>query len=219
MDLLYHAIVRMIYGARISLKLSFVAVMAGGIVGIILGVVAGYFGGVADTLISNFINILLAFPGLLLAITIVAILGTGTMNTDIALAISAIPGMCRIVRGSVVSIKQSEYVQSCKVIGESDARIILTHILPNTISLIIVTLTLNLGATILASSSLSFLGLGVQVPNPEWGAMLNEAKAYIRVAPQGVIIVGICIMIVVMSFSLLGDGLRDALDPKLKNTH
>ena len=209
---------RMVYGARISLSISFFGVLSGSIVGIFMGVFAGYFGGKVDTIISRSIDILLAFPGLLLAITIVAILGNGIQNTVIAVAIFAIPTIARMVRGIVISIKNSEYIQACRVMGESDIRIIITHIIPNSISQIIVNTTLNFGTAILTASSLSFLGLGVQPPNPEWGAMLSTAREVIRTYPLGVFVPGIAITIVVMSFSLVGDGLRDALDPKLKNS-
>ena len=208
---------RMIYGARLSLLISFAGVFSGGAVGVLLGVLAGYLGGAVDALISRFIDLLLAFPGLLLAITIVAILGPSTGNTIIAVAIFSVPGMCRMVRGCVISLKNSEYIQACRVMGEKNGRIILTHIIPNTMSQIIVNITLNLGTAILTASSLSFLGMGVTPPDPEWGAMLSTAREVVRTYPQGVLVPGLAITIVVMSFSLVGDGLRDALDPKLKN--
>jgi peptide/nickel transport system permease protein len=207
---------RIVYGARVSLAISFVGVICGSFLGILLGVLAGYFGGAVDSVISRVLDIVLAFPGLLLGITIVAILGTGTVNTTIAVAIFSVPGMARIVRGIVMGIRDSEYVQACYVMGESHARILLTHSIPNSISQIIVTITLDFGAAILTSSSLSFLGLGVQPPNPEWGAMLSSARDVFRTFPLASIIPGLAITAVVLSFSLVGDGLRDALDPKLK---
>jgi len=208
---------RMIYGARTTLLVSFLAVAIGSVTGIILGLCAGYYGGAADTLLSRFIDILLAFPGLLLAILVVAILGSGTINTIIAISFFSIPGMARRTRGLVVNLKKREYVQACQIFGASSPRIIATHIFPNCISLIIVDVTLALGTAILTSSSLSFLGLGVQPPTAEWGAMMNQAKEMLRLAPIHAIIPGIAITLVVLSFSLVGDGLRDALDPKLKN--
>lgn len=208
---------RIVYGARVSLSISFAGVFSGCFVGIILGVCAGYFGGVADAIISRVIDVLLAFPGLLLAIVIVAILGNGTQNTVIAIAVFAVPSIARMVRGVVISNKDSQYIGAAKVMGESNSQIILTHIIPNSVSQIIVNVTLNLGSAILTSSSLSFLGMGVQPPSPEWGAMLNKAKEVIRTNPWEAIFPGLVITLVVMSFSLVGDGLRDALDPKLKN--
>ena len=208
---------RIVYGARVSLGISFAGVFSGCFVGIILGVCAGYFGGWADAVISRLIDVLLAFPGLLLAIVIVAILGNGTQNTVIAIAVFAVPSIARMVRGVVISHKDAQYIGAAKVMGESDVRIIATHIIPNSVSQIIVNVTLNLGTAILTSSSLSFLGMGVQPPSPEWGAMLNKAKEVIRTNPWEAIFPGLVITLVVMSFSLVGDGLRDALDPKLKN--
>lgn len=208
---------RMVYGARTTLLVSFGAVAIGSTVGILLGLCAGYYGGAADTLLSRFIDILLAFPGLLLAILVVAILGSGIINTVIAISFFSIPGMARRTRGLVVNIKKREYVQACQIFGAGSARIIATHIFPNCISLIIVDVTLALGTAILTSSSLSFLGLGVQPPAAEWGAMMNQAKEMLRLAPIHAFIPGIAITLVVLSFSLVGDGLRDALDPKLKN--
>lgn len=209
---------RMIYGARVSLSISFAGVMSGCLVGVLLGVCAGFFGGWVDTLVSRLIDILLAFPSLLLAITVVAILGSGTENTAIAIAIFSIPSIARMVRGIVMANKDAEYIQACRVMGASNARMIFTHIIPNAVSQIIVNITLNLGTAILTASSLSFLGLGVQPPAPEWGAILSTGRDVIRAYPLAVLIPGIAITLVVMSFSLVGDGLRDALDPKLKNS-
>ena len=209
---------RMIMGARTSLTISFAGVLSGAVIGVIMGVFAGYFGGWVDSLISRVVDILLAFPGLLLAITIVAIMGPGSKNTVFAITIFTIPGLTRMVRGVVISLKNSEYVQACKTMGESDMRIIFTHIIPNATSQITVNVTLSLGSAILTASSLSFLGLGVTPPEAEWGAMLSKMREVVRSYPLGVLIPGIAITLVVMSFSLVGDGLRDALDPKLKNT-
>jgi peptide/nickel transport system permease protein len=208
---------RLVYGARISLAISFGGVLSGTLAGMLLGVFAGYFGKWADALISRLVDVLLAFPGLLLAITIVAILGHGSMNTAVAVAVFCIPSIARVTRSMALTLKDSEYVQAAKVVGASDLRIILTHIIPNSLSLIIVTVTLNLGTAILTASSLSFLGLGVQPPDPEWGSMLSQAREVVRSYPLGVLAPGLIITLTVMSFSLFGDGLRDALDPKLKN--
>lgn len=208
---------RMIHGARISLTISFAGVFSGAFIGVILGVFAGYFGGCVDAVIGRLVDILLAFPGLLLAITVVAILGNGSINTIMTIAIFTVPGLTRIVRGCVIGLKNSEYIQACYTMGESDMRIIFTHIIPNAISQIIVNVTLSLGTAILTASSLSFLGLGVTPPEAEWGAILSGMRGVIRTYPLGVLVPGITITLVVMSFSLVGDGLRDALDPKLKN--
>lgn len=207
---------RIVYGARVSLSISFAGVLSGSLIGVILGVCAGYFGKWADAVISRLIDVMLAFPGLLLVV-IVAILGNGTRNTIVAIAVFAIPSIARMVRGVVISQKGSQYIGAAKVMGESDWQIIFTHIIPNSVSQIIVNVTLNLGTAILTSSSLSFLGLGVQPPSPEWGAMLNKAKDVLGINPWAAIFPGLAITLVVMSFSLVGDGLRDALDPKLKN--
>lgn len=209
---------RIVFGARISLTVSFSGVMLGAVTGVILGSLAGYFGGWVDNLISRFIDILLAFPGLLLSIMVVAVLGNGIFNTILAVAFYSIPYGARLVRGVVMSIKNSEYCQACHVFGASHLRIIFTHIIPNSMSQIVVDTTLNLGNAILTASSLSFLGLGVQPPNPEWGAMLATARDVIRSAPYAAMIPGCIITLVCLSFSLVGDGLRDALDPKLKNS-
>jgi peptide/nickel transport system permease protein len=208
---------RLVYGARITFIISFTSVLSGSFIGMIFGVLAGYFGGRVDTVIMRATDVLLAFPGLLLAIAIVAILGNGIINTIIAIAIYSIPYIARIVRGSVLQIRDAEYVQASKVIGASHARIIFVHIIPNSISQVIVNTTLSLGTAILTSSSLSFLGLGVQPPHPEWGSMLSRAREVLRSTPIAALAPGIAITLVVLSFSLMGDGLRDALDPRLRN--
>lgn len=208
---------RMVYGARTTLVVSFSAVAIGSLIGITLGVCAGYFSGIADTMLSRFIDILLAFPGLLLAILTVAILGSNTWTTIIAISLYSIPAMARRIRGMTMAIKKREYVQACRIFGASDFRVIVRHIIPNCVSLIIVDVTLALGTAILTSSALSFLGLGVQPPQAEWGAMMNKAREMVTIAPIHAIIPGVAICLTVLSFSLVGDGLRDALDPKLKN--
>lgn len=208
---------RMVYGARISLSISFIGVITGVTIGIILGVLAGYYGGWVDAIISRFLEILLAFPGLLLGIIVVAVLGNGLANTTVAIAIISIPSIARMVRGVVISLKNLEYINVCHVMGASGLRIMFTHIIPNSMSQIIINVTLNLGTAILMASSLSFLGLGVQPPNPEWGAILSNARGVVRSYPMGVFAPGIAITLVVTSFSMVGDGLRDALDPRLKN--
>jgi peptide/nickel transport system permease protein len=208
---------RLIHGARISLGISLASVTIGVTAGMILGIVGGYYGGWIDNILMRFVDIMLAFPGLLLAIAIIAILGPGVLNTIIAVAFYSIPYFARIVRASVISIVSTDFVQAARAVGASDLRIILTHIIPNSMSQIIVVSTLRLGQAIITASGLSFLGLGVQPPYPEWGAMLSKARAMIRSVPVAAIAPGTAITLVVLSFSLLGDGLRDALDPKLKN--
>lgn len=209
--------IRMLYGGRTSISISFEGVLLGTAIGVLIGVFAGYFGGLVDTLLSRFIDILLAFPGLLLAIAVVAILGSGTQNTVIAISIFSIPSVARMVRGEVLSLRTNEYIAASKVMGENNFRIIFRHIIPNAVSQIIVNITLQLGTAILTASSLSFLGLGVQPPNPEWGSMLSQAREVLRSYPMQALIPGLAITAVVMCFSLVGDGLRDALDPRLKN--
>ena len=208
---------RIIYGARVSLGVAFAGVLLGSCVGVLLGICAGFFGGWFDSAVNALVTVLQAFPGMLLAILVVAILGTGTVNTAITIAIYTVPGLTRLVRSNTVQLKNNEYIEACRIMGASNAHILFCHIVPNAMSQIIVNITLSLGTSILTSSGLSFLGLGVQPPEPEWGSMLNYAKDYVRIEPIGVLSIGITITIVVMSFSLLGDGLRDALDPKLKN--
>jgi peptide/nickel transport system permease protein len=209
---------RIIYGARITLYVSVVSVTTGALIGVVIGLISGYYGGWLDSLIMRIIDIMLAFPGLLLAIAIVAILGTGINNTIIAISIYSIPYITRLIRGEVIQLRELEFVQACKVIGASDFRIIALHILPNTISIVVVNVTLRLGTALLTSAALSFLGLGVQPPAPEWGAMLSRAREAMRITPIAALAPGIAITLVVMGFSLVGDGLRDALDPKLKNS-
>ena len=208
---------RIVYGARITLLVSFSGVLIGAVLGVTLGSLAGYFGGIIDTVVSRVVDILLAFPGLLLAILVVAVMGPGLYNTVAAIAFYSIPYSARLIRGVVITIKNTEFCQACRIFGASNRRIITTHILPNAASQIIVNTTLDLGTAILTASSLSFLGLGVKPPNPEWGAMLSTARDVIRSAPYAALIPGLVITLVVLSFSMVGDGLRDALDPKLKN--
>ncbi len=208
---------RILYGARVSLTISFLGVIIGTLFGVMLGLIAGYYGGSIDYIIEYILTILLAYPGLLLALIIIAVFGSSNMNTMIAIAVFIVPSMARTVRGLALSLREQEYVQACKVAGASDLRIIVTHILPNCFSQIIVNCTLSFGGAILTVSGLSYLGVGVQPPTPEWGMMISVARATIRTYPQGILVPGIAVTLAVMAFSLVGDGLRDALDPKLKN--
>lgn len=210
------ALSRLIHGARISLGIAVSSIGAGLIVGSLLGLIAAYYGGWLDSVIMRSMDILLAIPGILLAITIVVVLGRGILNTVIAVAIFSVPTFARILRGSVLMTMELDYVEATRAIGASDTRILFRHIIPNSMSPVVVQATLMLGTAILISSGLSFLGLGVQPPHPEWGAMLSRGRELIRTTPVVAIAPGVAITLVVLSFSLLGDGLRDALDPKLK---
>lgn len=207
---------RIIYGSRISLQVGLIAVSIALVVGGLLGAVAGYYGGKIDNLIMRAMDILLAVPNTLLAIAIAASLGPGLFNLMIAVGISAVPGYARIVRGSVLSIRGEEYVEAARSVGSSDARIILHHILPNSMAPLIVQSTLGVASAILNAAGLSFIGLGIQPPTPEWGAMLSGGREYIRDYSYMTLFPGLVIMLTIMSLNFLGDGLRDALDPKLK---
>jgi peptide/nickel transport system permease protein len=208
---------RLIYGARISLGISLSSVGLGVIMGTLLGLIAAYYRGWLDTVIMRFMDFLLALPGILLAIAIVAVLGKGIFNTIIAVAIFTVPTFARLVRGSALSIQELDYIEATRALGASDHRIIFKHIVPNALTPIVVQATLSLGTAILISSGLSVLGLGVQPPHPEWGAMLSKGRELIRTTPVAAVAPGISITLVVLSFSMLGDGLRDALDPRLRN--
>ncbi len=208
---------RLLYGARISLSISLVGVTGGLLIGVLLGLVAAYVGGWTDAVIMRFVDILYALPGILLAIAIIAVLGKGILNTIIAVVIFSIPTFARVVRGSVLAVLELEYVEACRAVGASAPRIILGHVMPNASSQLIVQATLMLGTAILIASGLSFLGLGVQPPNPEWGAMLSKGRELMRTTPIVAIAPGMAITLVVLSFSVVGDGLRDALDPKYRH--
>ncbi|KKZ19656.1 glutathione ABC transporter permease [Serratia marcescens] len=207
---------RILMGARISLAAGVFSVLAGGAIGTLLGLLAGYYEGWWDRLTMRVCDVLFAFPGILLAIGVVAIMGSGMANVIVAVAIFSIPAFARLVRGNTLVLKRLTYIESARSIGASDWTIILRHILPGTLSSIVVYFTLRIGTSIITAASLSFLGLGAQPPMPEWGAMLNEARADMVIAPHVAIFPSLAIFITVLAFNLLGDGLRDALDPKLK---
>lgn len=207
---------RIIFGARISLQIQVVAVLLALGVGVTLGAVGGYLGGRMDNLIMRAMDVLLAFPSIFLALGIIAALGTGLVNLMIAAGISSIPAFARIVRGSVLSLKEREFVEAARALGGGGGRILLRHLLPNCLAPVIVQATLRMATVLLTASGLSFLGLGVQPPTPEWGAMLSNARSYLIVAPHVATIPGLAIMVVVVGFNLFGDGLRDALDPRLR---
>jgi len=204
---------RIIFGAQISFKYGILAVLIALIIGSTIGIIAGYFGGKIDEILMRFIDVLLAFPAILLAILIVAILGANLENAMIAIGIVNTPSYARLLRSSTISVKNNEFVEASISNGASNLRIIFHHILPNCMTPLIVQSTLGIGSVILEMAGLSFLGLGAQPPMPEWGAMLNNAKDFIRSAPWVITFPGIAIIFTVLGFNLLGDGLRDFLDP------
>ncbi len=207
---------RLIYGARVSLQVGFIAVGIALVIGGMLGAISGYYSGRLDNIIMRVMDVLLSIPQTLLAIAIVAALGPSLMNLMIAVGISAVPTYARIVRGSVLSIRSMEFIEAARAAGSSDLRIILKHIIPNSMAPIIVQSTLGVASAILNAAGLSFIGLGIQPPNPEWGAMLSGGRQYIRDYPHMTLYPGLAIMLTILALNFLGDGLRDALDPKLK---
>lgn len=207
---------RMIHGSRISLVVGIVSVTMSLIVGGMLGAIAGYYGGKVDNIIMRIMDIFLAVPSTLLAITIVAALGTSLFNLMLAIGISGVPGFARIVRAAVMGVKDQEFVESARAIGAKVPTVILREILPNCMAPIIVQATLSVAGAILSTAGLSFLGLGVQPPSPEWGAMLASGRDYLRDAMHVTLFPGLAIVITILALNLLGDGLRDALDPRLK---
>ena len=207
---------RIVMGARISLAAGFVSVAVGAIIGTFLGLLAGYFEGWWDRVIMRICDVLFAFPGILLAIAIVAILGGGMFNVIVAVAIFSIPTFARLVRGNTLALKHLTYIEAARSLGASDATIISRHIFPGTISAVIVYFSLRIGTSIITAASLSFLGMGAQPPTPEWGAMLDAARSDMLTAPHEAIFPALAIFLTVLAFNLLGDGLRDALDPRLK---
>lgn len=207
---------RVIYGARYSLSVGLVASFIGMIIGVVLGALAGYYCGVVEDVIMRCNDILSAVPSILMGIVIVSALGANTFNLMLAIGITSIPQFVRITRAAVLSVRNQEYIEALKATSMSEVRIMFLHIIPNCLSPIIVQLTLRIASAIIAASSLSFLGLGVPVPAPEWGSMLNLGRSYVRTASYLTIFPGIAILITVLAFNLIGDGLRDALDPKLK---
>jgi glutathione transport system permease protein len=206
---------RILMGARISLTAGFVSVSVGALIGTALGLVAGYREGWWDRIIMRLCDVLFAFPGILLAIGIVAILGGGMTNVIIAVAIFSIPTFARLVRGNTLSLKHLTYVEAARSVGASGWTIVVRHIFPGTIAAVVVYFSLRIGTSIITAASLSFIGMGAQPPTPEWGAMLNEARADMMSSPHVAIFPSLAIFFTVLAFNLLGDGLRDALDPKI----
>ncbi len=207
---------RLLYGGRLSLLIGFLAVGVGLLVGVPLGAVSGFYGGRVDLAIQRLADILLSFPGFLLALSLVAILGVGLQNVILSVGISAVPSFIRLVRGSVLAIREQAYVEAAEAIGQRRRAIIFRHVLPNAMAPVIVQATLSLGFAIVVAAGLGFLGLGVQPPTPEWGTMLGEGRQYIFRAPALTTYPGLAILLAVLGFNLLGDGLRDALDPRMR---
>jgi len=207
---------RVIYGGRLSIEVGLISIAVASITGTLLGIIAGYYGGLADVLIMRLIDLMLAFPSILLALAIVAILGRSLPNVMLAVGIATIPVYTRIVRGSTLSAKQMDYVLSAHAIGCSSGRIMLRHILPNILAPIIVITTNGIAGAIVAGAALSFLGLGAQPPTPEWGIMLSDGRQFLRSASWITTFPGLAIMLTVLAINLLGDGLRDVLDPRLR---
>ncbi len=208
---------RVLYGGRFSISIGIIAVAISATFGICIGSVAGFFGGQVDNIIMRLLDIIQAIPGMLLLIVISAVLGPGFFNTIIAMSVGSIPGMARMLRAQMMKERDNEYIEAAQSINCSKHRIIINHLLPNCISPIIVQATMGVAQTITMAAGLSFIGLGVQPPTPEWGAMLSASRQFIRQAPHLVIFPGLAIAVTVLALNLLGDGLRDALDPKLKN--
>jgi glutathione transport system permease protein len=206
---------RILSGARLSLAAGFFSVAIGGLIGTLLGLLAGYYEGWWDRIVMRISDVLFAFPGILLALGVVAILGSSMVNVVVAVSVFSVPAFARLVRGNTLVLKQMTYIEAVRSVGASDWTIIMRHILPGTISTIVVYFTMRLGTSIITAASLSFLGMGAQPPTPEWGAMLNEARADMVNAPHVALFPSLAIFFTVLAFNLLGDGLRDALDPKI----
>jgi peptide/nickel transport system permease protein len=208
---------RILYGSRLSMGVGFAAVGFGAFFGIIMGLIAGFYGGWMDTVISRILDVMLAFPGILLALAIISALGPSLVNVMIAVGVFSIPLFARVVRGSTLETKKLEYIDAIRSLGANDFIIIFRHILPNILSPIIIQGSLRLATAILSAAGLSFLGLGAQPPSPEWGTMLSSGRDFLFTAPYIALFPGLAISILVLGFNLFGDGLRDALDPRLKS--
>ncbi|MCL2226320.1 MAG: ABC transporter permease [Oscillospiraceae bacterium] len=207
---------RIVHGTRISLQVGVISVGIALIVGGFLGAIAGFYGGAIDNVIMRIMDVFLAVPGMLLAIAIVAALGSSMTNLMVAVGISSMPSYARILRASVLSVKDMEFVEASRAIGAKNMTIIMSHIIPNSLAPVIVQSTLGVAGAILATAALSFIGLGIQPPNPEWGAMLSSGRAFMRDHPHVVLFPGLSIMLTILVLNMIGDGLRDALDPRLK---
>ena len=208
---------RLIYGSRASLQMGFISVSIAAVLGITIGAIAGFFGGWTDNISMRFLDIYQAIPMLLLCVTLAAILGPSLRNAIIALGVCHVPAFARLMRASVLTVREKEFIESARAVNAGNARIIIKHIVPNAIAPLIVEITMGIGTCILAGALLSFVGLGVQPPTPEWGTMIAEGRDVMRQHPTIALYPGICLMLTVLSCNLLGDGLRDALDPRLKD--
>lgn len=207
---------RIMYGTQISLRLGFFGTLIGASIGSVLGAVAGYFGGWVDTLIMRLLDVQMAFPGILLAIIVIAVMGVSETNVIIAIGVFSFPTFARVIRGSFLVLREQDFVLAARSIGAGSNRILFRHLMPNSLSPILVLSTIRLGTAILTAASLGFLGLGVKPPEPEWGTMLSEGRNYMQLAPHIAIFPGLAILITVVALNLLGDGLRDALDPRTR---
>jgi len=205
---------RLIYGTRVSISISLSATAIGAAAGILIGLMSGYYGKALDTIVMGIINIMMALPAIILALTLITILGTATLNIIIAISIFAIPTFARVTRGSVLGVKKLEYVDAARALGASDARIIFKHILPNISAPLIIQTTIYVASAVLIIAALSFLGMGVQPPTPEWGGILDGGREFFARAPHIMVFPGLFILFLVVAINLLGDGLRDALEPK-----
>ncbi|HIT89548.1 MAG TPA: ABC transporter permease subunit [Candidatus Merdenecus merdavium] len=206
---------RLMVGAKLSLFSALISAFIGTVIGVLLGLLAGFYGGILDSLIMRGSDILFAFPDILLAIAVVAIIGPGTINVMIAVAVFTVPSFARIIRSATLTVKEAPYVEVARSLGCKNGRILFVHIFPGTIQSLLVNFTMRIGTAILAASSLSFLGFGANVTEPEWGAMLSLGRNYLNTAPHMVLFPGILIFLTVLAFNLLGDGLRDTMDPKM----
>ncbi|HET8678587.1 MAG TPA: ABC transporter permease, partial [bacterium] len=209
---------RLFWGGRISLWVAFFPVLISGVIGLILGLISGYHRGLIDQVLMRVLDIVLAFPSILLAIGIAAALGPGLRNVIMAVVVVSIPVFCRLVRSLTLSVREREYVEAARCLGASQARVIVLHVLPNVLPSVIVYSTLETGRVVIFAAGLSFLGLGVQPPAADWGAMLAAGRQVLAVAPHVATVPGVLIFLVTLGFNLFGDGLRDALDPRLRNT-
>jgi peptide/nickel transport system permease protein len=209
---------RILFGSRISLYVGFVSVSIAVLLGVTTGVISGFYGRHVDSILMRLVDVVLAFPALVLAIMIAGLLGPNLTNAMLAIGVVYAPAFARVARGSVLTVKSEPYIEAARLLGSTNRRIILRHVLPNIVAPLIVMSTLSLSTAILTEASLSFLGLGVQPPQPSWGTMLNTGRRVMEIAPWVVIFPGIAIMLVVQGFNFFGDGLRDALDPKLRGT-
>ncbi len=207
---------RVLYGSRYSLSIGFVSVAVALAIGATFGAIAGYYGGTVETIIMRIADVFSAIPNILMAVVIVSVLGANMFNLILALGLSSVPGFIRITRAAVITVRGQEYIEASRALGKSTAFIIFKDVLPNCLSPIIVEVTLSIASAVVSASSLSYLGLGIKPPAPEWGALLSSGKAYVRTASYLTLFPGLAVMLTVLMFNLVGDGLRDALDPKLK---